>query len=72
MRNPPANSRCLKTGFTLLEIAGVIVILGILATLGMPLMSKFRARAEGLQCAANLTALGLGASSYLEDHKLKI
>jgi len=69
MQNPLARARFSKAGFTLLEIAGVIVILGILATLGMPLMAKFRARADAVQCASNLTALGLGVSSYMEDHK---
>ncbi len=58
-----------NTGFTLLEIVGVCLILGILATLSIPVLKGFRGRAEGLQCKANLQALGLGAQAYIDDHK---
>lgn len=64
----PIDSRGVS-GFTLLEIAGVAVILAILASLGAPLLARYNARAEGLQCMANLKSLGLGVSAYVEDHK---
>lgn len=55
-------------GFTLLEILGSLLVLGILVTICMPVIGKFRERAQGVQCAANLKALGAGAAAYLSDH----
>lgn len=56
-------------GFTLLEIATVMVILGILGTLTVPVVKGFRERAEGLKCMANLKGLGLGVQAYIVDHR---
>jgi len=56
------------SGFTLLEIASVMVILGILATMAVPMYSNFRTSAEGRQCEANLKGLGIGMNAYLADH----
>lgn len=56
-------------GFTLLEIVGVVVILAILAALCTPLVARYTARAEGMQCMANLKSLGLAANAYLEDYR---
>ncbi len=58
-----------RAGFTLLEIASMLLVVGILATLCMPLIGDFRARTESLKCRSNLAALGLGMNSYLEDHR---
>ena len=56
-------------GFTLLEVATVIVILGILGTLTVPVVKGFRERAEGLKCMANLKGLSLGVQAYIVDHR---
>jgi len=56
-------------GFTLLEIATTMVVLGILATMSFPVIKGFRERAEGLKCMGNLKGLGLGAQAYIVDHR---
>lgn len=55
-------------GFTLLEIASVMVILGILGSLCMPLVKGFKGRAEGLKCASNMKGLGVGVQAYMADY----
>lgn len=55
-------------GFTLLEIATAIVIVGILATLLFPVYQSFRGRADAMRCATNMKGLGLGAQAYMTDH----
>jgi prepilin-type processing-associated H-X9-DG protein len=53
----------------LLELVGVLLILGILTTLLAPLYKSYRLRAESLHCVSNLKALGLGVQAYMEDHR---
>jgi|GEM_PF-403553 len=55
-------------GFTLLEVASVMVVIGILATLSVPMYSNIRGMVEGRQCEANLKGLGVGMNAYLADH----
>lgn len=56
-------------GFTMLEIATVMVILGILSTLIFPVVKGFSERAEALKCMEHLKGLGLGAQAYIVDHR---
>ena len=67
----PSRQRRAAAGFTLLEIASVIVVIGILASLVYPVFKGFRGRAEALQCAANLKALGVAVHAYMADHQDK-
>lgn len=53
-------------GMTVLELAVVIVIIAILASMLLPLMSSFNSRAEEARCLANLRSLYLGAAGYLQ------
>jgi len=55
-------------GFTLLEVFVVIVIIAILATLLLPVFSKMRARAQRVQCMANLRSLYVAAESYVQQY----
>jgi prepilin-type N-terminal cleavage/methylation domain-containing protein len=57
-----------QSGFSLLELLTALAVLAILATLTAPLAGWFRARAQGLKCAANLKGLGLGVSAYMQEH----
>ncbi len=55
-------------GVTLLEILIVAVIIGILATLLFPVVSTLRARAQRVQCMANLRNLYVAADLYVQQN----
>jgi type IV pilus assembly protein PilA len=46
-----------QKGFTLIELLVVVAIIGILATLGLPMYSKYQARAKVTAALAELTAM---------------
>ena len=54
------------SGFTLLELAVVMVIIAILASMLLPILSSFNSRAEEARCLANLRNLYVGASACLQ------
>lgn len=53
---------------TILELAVVIVIIAILASMLLPILSTFKPRAEQARCLANLRSLYVGASGYLQSN----
>ena len=53
-------------GMTVLELAVVLVIIAILATMLLPLTAAMKARADEARCIANLKNLFVGASGYLQ------
>ena len=53
---------------TLLEILTVIVVIAILATLLIPVLSSMKARAQRVQCMANLRSLYVGANLYVQQN----
>jgi len=57
-----------EPAFTLLEVLVVVVIIGILATLLIPVFSKMRARAQRVQCMANLRSLYVATESYIQQN----
>lgn len=65
--NPDATH--VASGFTLIELLTAIAIVGLLATLAVPMIEPMRARAGRLVCMANLRSLHVSMSAYLSDHK---
>jgi prepilin-type N-terminal cleavage/methylation domain-containing protein len=63
----PAKTVARRRGFTLLELATVIVVIAILASMFLGGMGSMRARAERANCSANLRSLYGGASAYIQQ-----
>ena len=57
--------------FTLMELLVVIVIIAILISLLMPNLSKAKRKAKAIACTSAIRQVGLAATTYLKDNKLK-
>ncbi|MBI2928919.1 MAG: prepilin-type N-terminal cleavage/methylation domain-containing protein [Verrucomicrobia bacterium] len=54
--------------FTLVELLVVVAVIGILASLLMPAISRAKGRALASQCLNNLKQIGLATTLYVQDH----
>lgn len=57
-----------NAGMTLLELAVVMVIIAILASMLLPFLSSYQTKAEEAKCLANLRNLYVGASGYMQSN----
>ncbi|MBI5386907.1 MAG: prepilin-type N-terminal cleavage/methylation domain-containing protein [Verrucomicrobia bacterium] len=63
-----AISRHARRGFTLLELLVVVAIIGLLAALLLPALSRAKAQARRVACLSNLRQVGAAATLYMSDH----
>src|ERR1041385_8992094 len=57
----------LKPAFTLIELLVVIGIIGLLASLLLPLFGRARAKSRNAVCISNLRQLGLAVRMYTDE-----
>ena len=62
-RPPPAT----RHGFTLVELLVVIAVIGVLAAMLLPVLSRGKLSAQRAVCESNLRQLGIAAELYWED-----
>ena len=58
-----------RRGFTLIELLTVIAIIGVLASLLVPVVGRVRAQAKQSQCASNLRQVALAMRLHAEETK---
>ena len=54
--------------FTLIELIVVIAIIGMLAVLSIPELTRAKSRAQSTVCVNNLRQVGIGVLSYIADN----
>jgi len=65
MNHPRSNQRA----FTLVELACVIAIVGVLATLAVPSYQKVARKAESTACLSNLRQVGIAVQACVSDNQ---
>src|SRR5262245_49682623 len=55
-------------GFTLIELLVVIAIIAVLAAMLLPVLSKAKQKAQGVQCINNLRQLQFAFQLYADDN----
>ena len=63
------NRQCKCMGFTLIELLVVVAIIGLLASILMPSLSRAREQAKGAACMSNLRNCGTMLALYSNDSR---
>jgi prepilin-type N-terminal cleavage/methylation domain-containing protein len=61
-----------ERAFTLIELIVVIAIIGVLAALLLPVLSRAKEAARGANCLSNLHQIGIGLQLYVQDNNNKL
>jgi prepilin-type N-terminal cleavage/methylation domain-containing protein/prepilin-type processing-associated H-X9-DG protein len=64
----PSSRQMTRHGFTLLELLVVISIIGVLAALLLPALSRTKMQAQKTTCISNLRQLGIALQSFVADN----
>ena len=63
----PAESRTRRTGFTILELMIVVMIIGALATVALPIFGNYQLRAKSAEGKTNIGAIRLVEEAYYSE-----
>src|SRR5438552_698125 len=61
-------SRNHQTAFTLLELLVVVAVIGILASILLPVLARARAKSQSMFCLNNTRQLGIACLIYSTEH----
>lgn len=65
---PASNRRSERSrGFTLIEMMVVVAIIGVLATIAVPLLQRYQLRAKSAEVRTNLAAIRVVEESYFSE-----
>jgi len=62
-----ASQRRAGNGFTLIEVLLVVVIIGVLATVSIPVLSKYQLKSKTAEGKTNLGAIRVGEEAYFSE-----